>query len=351
MSLNSQNPSIILADTSAIKALARGEITNDFGPQVHPVISWERENPKYKNIVNRSLQHGAPHTNDCEEKACLSTYGVLENLVSSGKKVILTRKHIKELFPTGGGRLDLEQRDNELSLPTCAPEEFRSADSSFIYQAITKFLHKGELRCYQSPQAMMDKGELENPDGGIIIVDTSTEPYPDNGRAISEGSDYWSRGVTQGLSQRTLEGRAKHRDGGDRELINLYKEILRYTRKKKHLFSIGIFNLDKGLNEEILKVCSPDEPQPIMMTPIELIWALHRMPDEPNSELAITEKIASAFTNAANQDTWVSRGRELKLDPNAFSNHVKDIIQWLKDGSYAPTKGIVHDNGDHFIRK
>lgn len=140
---------IVLMDASALLDLGRGELIHDYA-------------------MRPESQSGQAHLAE----------HVLRQL-SKHYTVVISRVVLNEILPSASGCLDLERDENGvLQFPKHRhPFQIRQPDSLVLYNALESMAQDGLVRSYASTSEMLEAGEVSvKPRGGIVIVDTKTDP-------------------------------------------------------------------------------------------------------------------------------------------------------------------------------
>lgn len=252
----------------------------------------------------------------------------------NGRTLIMSRKILNELFPTASGRLDfVADDDGKPAFPIGVhPYEFRFENSLSIYDVFSRYAQQGSLRCYESFDAMALAGEIANPRGGIIIVDTDPREQrrtmPEHGRRISKNLDYYEQvNRPNEVRQKIAESRAKHFNKGDDTLVDLSGMLLREARVLGAGPNFMLVTNDLGLTRRVIAM-SKDDFSPLVNRPYELLWAMEQ--DKGHGGMALESGVAANFTNSMAHER-AKRGYQLVRDVGAFKRGVRRATDWLAD--------------------
>lgn len=263
---------------------------------------------------------------------------------TDGRTLIMTRIILNELFPTASGRLDFMMDDNgKPCFPVGAhPYEFRFPSSLSVYDVFSRYAQQGNLRCYESFDAMAMAGEMTNPRGGIVIVDTdppnARRSFPENGRRISKNLDYYEQVMRPNeVREKLTEYRKKHLNKGDDTLVDLSSMLLREARMIGICPDFMLVTGDLDLTRRVIDM-SQEGFAPIVARPYELLWAMEM--DKGDDAMALESGVAANFTNSMAHERAL-RGYQLVRDVRAFTRGVRRATHWLVDSrtDAAPQSG------------
>jgi hypothetical protein len=252
----------------------------------------------------------------------------------NGRTLIMTRKILNELFPTASGRLDfVTDDDGKPAFPIGVhPYEMRFENSLLVYDIFSRYAQQGKLRCYESFDAMALAGEVTNPRGGIIIVDTDPpkqrRALPEHGRRISKNLDYYEQVYRPDeVKKHRAYAKAKHFNQGDNSLMALGTMLRDESRMMGANPDFMLVTNDLDLTRRMIALSAPDF-MPVVSRPYEVLWAMEM--DKQAGGIAMEAGVASHFTNAMAHER-AKRGYELVRNIPAFRRGVARATHWLED--------------------
>ncbi|PZP85221.1 MAG: hypothetical protein DI582_06540 [Azospirillum brasilense] len=303
----------------------------------------------FLNLAGAQLATDYELPADHEQLGQVDVAAVIDRLTEgpNGRTLIMTRKILNELFPTAGGRLDfMPDADGKPMFPLGAgPLELYYPNCMPIYDVFSRYAQQGKLRCYESFDAMALAGEVANPRGGIVIVDTDPpnerRSMPADGRRTSPNRDYYNQVYAPNEVRRFSEkSRRANFNKGDDTLMALGTMLRDEARLMGTNPDFMLVTNDLDLTRRMIALSTRDF-MPVVSRPYEVLWAMEQ--DKQPGGMALEQGVAAGFTNAMAHER-AKTGRQLVNNIQAFTRGVTRATHWLQDSrtdAPAPLKSDV----------
>jgi len=277
-----------------------------------------------------AIDYQLPHDPDTYAQPQLGA--ILGQLTSQGRTMVITRRVFNELFPTANGRLDFAKNDQgEPVFPLgMHHSQLTYANAQTLYNALADCAQAGKIRCYAGINDMIAAGEVDDPKGGIVIVDTASVgeqlPLKSEGVKRNKKQDYFEEVYQPDMvSEHKKQSAAKWHNSGDKTILDFVQTIGAYRRAQGLSSSMLVITGDGGLTKDLIKLNDKGIHVPVARS-YEVLFAMQAHPSirEPLLPGGVAERYTNALSHLKAQ-----KGERLLNNVPAFVRSVNRITHWL----------------------